>query len=66
VLADALAAIDCAVEDIIERHSHAIVIGRVEAVRISSASALVYWHGDYAQLARGGIDCGFAEDCVGG
>lgn len=28
LLADALAAIDCAVEDTIERHSHAIIIGR--------------------------------------
>ena len=29
LLVDALAAIDCEVEEIIERHSHAIVIGRV-------------------------------------
>jgi len=29
LLAGALAAIDCEVEDIVERHSHAIVIGRV-------------------------------------
>ena len=34
VLADALAAIDCRVEDIVERHTHAIVIGAVQAVRI--------------------------------
>ncbi len=66
VLADALAAIDCAIDDIIERHTHAIVIGRVEAVRIRSAPALVYWHGDYTHLARGSIDRSLAETCVGG
>jgi flavin reductase (DIM6/NTAB) family NADH-FMN oxidoreductase RutF len=51
LLADALAAFDCSVEEIIERHSHAIVIGRVEAVRRrGGGGALVYWRGDYDQL----------------
>jgi flavin reductase (DIM6/NTAB) family NADH-FMN oxidoreductase RutF len=51
LLADALAAFDCAVEDVIERHSHAILIGRVEAVRRGDGGgALVYWRGDYDQL----------------
>jgi flavin reductase (DIM6/NTAB) family NADH-FMN oxidoreductase RutF len=51
LLADALASFDCALEEIIERHTHAIVIGRVEAVRRSSGGgALVYWRGDYEQL----------------
>ena len=51
LLSDALAAFDCAVEEIIERHSHAIIIGRVEAVRRSGGGgALVYWRGDYDQL----------------
>ncbi|MGD0723254.1 MAG: flavin reductase family protein [Roseiarcus sp.] len=51
VLADALAAFDCTVEEIVERHSHAIVIGRVEAVRRrGGGGALVYWRGDYDQL----------------
>jgi flavin reductase (DIM6/NTAB) family NADH-FMN oxidoreductase RutF len=36
LLADALAAIDCEVEETIERHSHAIVIGRVLDVRVSN------------------------------
>ena len=36
LLADALAAIDCEVEDVVERHSHAIVIGRVLDVAVSS------------------------------
>jgi flavin reductase (DIM6/NTAB) family NADH-FMN oxidoreductase RutF len=51
LLADALAAFECSVEEIIERHSHAIVIGRVESVRRRGGSgALVYWRGDYDQL----------------
>ena len=51
LLSDALAAFDCSVEEIIERHSHAIIIGRIEAVRRrSGGGALVYWRGDYDQL----------------
>jgi flavin reductase (DIM6/NTAB) family NADH-FMN oxidoreductase RutF len=51
LLADALASFDCALEEIIERHTHAIVIGRVEALRRSDAGgALVYWRGAYEQL----------------
>jgi flavin reductase (DIM6/NTAB) family NADH-FMN oxidoreductase RutF len=66
VLADALAAFDCAIDEIIERQTHAIVIGRVEAVRIKAAPALVYWRGGYERLVEGGIDPAFAEGCVGG
>ncbi len=66
VLADALAAFDCAIDEIIERRTHAIVIGRVEAVRVKAAPALVYWRGGYERLAEGGIDPAFAEGCVGG
>jgi flavin reductase (DIM6/NTAB) family NADH-FMN oxidoreductase RutF len=51
LLDDALASFDCALEEIIERHSHAILIGRVEAVRRrGGGGALVYWRGDYDQL----------------
>lgn len=53
LLSGALAAIDCEVEDIIERHSHAIVIGRVLHVDLGPpASALAYWHGDYVAIDR--------------
>jgi flavin reductase (DIM6/NTAB) family NADH-FMN oxidoreductase RutF len=52
VLADALAAFDCVLEDAIERHSHVIVIGRVVASRITeSAQPLLYWAGGYRSLA---------------
>jgi flavin reductase (DIM6/NTAB) family NADH-FMN oxidoreductase RutF len=51
ILADALAALDCEVEETINRHSHVIVLGRVKAVRIRpDAAALVYWRGDYDQM----------------
>jgi flavin reductase (DIM6/NTAB) family NADH-FMN oxidoreductase RutF len=51
LLAGALAAIDCEVEDIIERHSHAVVIGRVLDVRTSGRSAaLAYWQGQYVAI----------------
>jgi len=51
LLDGALAALDCEVEELIERHSHAIVIGRVREVRLGGDdAALVYWRGDYERL----------------
>lgn len=51
LLADALAAFDCEVEHIVERYSHAIVIGRVLDLRVSSGKgALSYWQGKYVPL----------------
>ncbi|MBR0840007.1 flavin reductase family protein [Bradyrhizobium liaoningense] len=51
LLADALSAFDCEVEEILERHSHGIVIGRVRDVRNSTRSAaLAYWHGQYVAV----------------
>ena len=51
LLEGALAALDCEVEELIERHSHAIVIGRVREVRLGGDdAALVYWRGDYERL----------------
>jgi flavin reductase (DIM6/NTAB) family NADH-FMN oxidoreductase RutF len=51
LLVGALAAIDCEAEDIIERHSHAIVIGRVLDLRLSSrTAALAYWQGQYVEI----------------
>jgi flavin reductase (DIM6/NTAB) family NADH-FMN oxidoreductase RutF len=52
LLADALAALDCEVEDLIDRHSHSIVIGRVRAVRVPEGDAgLVYWRSRYFTTA---------------
>ena len=51
LLAGALAAIDCEVEGIVERHSHAIVIGRALDIELSSRSAaLAYWQGQYVAI----------------
>jgi flavin reductase (DIM6/NTAB) family NADH-FMN oxidoreductase RutF len=51
LLIDALAAIDCEVEEVIERHSHGIVIGRVLQTRVShNISALTYWQGQYVAI----------------
>lgn len=51
VLADALAAFDCDVLDIIQRETHAIFIGGVRAVHMSeNQTALVYRAGRYHTL----------------
>ncbi len=51
LLVGALAAIDCEVEDIVERHSHAIVIGRVLDLQLSTrTAALAYWQGQYVAI----------------
>jgi flavin reductase (DIM6/NTAB) family NADH-FMN oxidoreductase RutF len=53
LLVGASAAIDCEVEDVIERHSHAIVIGRVRDLTLSkNESSLAYWHGRYVAIDR--------------
>ena len=49
----ALAVIDCTVEEIIERHSHGIIIGAVVSATLGSdvsADPLVYGHGRFAPL----------------
>ncbi|GLH79696.1 oxidoreductase [Bradyrhizobium sp. SSBR45G] len=54
LLVGALASLDCEVEEIIERHSHGIVIGRVLHVDVApQAAALAYWHGSYVSVDRG-------------
>ncbi|MCQ6458473.1 flavin reductase family protein, partial [Vibrio parahaemolyticus] len=51
VLATALATLDCRVEEVIERHSHAIVIGEVVAIGVrDQGAALAYWRGNYVAL----------------
>jgi flavin reductase (DIM6/NTAB) family NADH-FMN oxidoreductase RutF len=52
VLVDALSAIDCEVEEVIERHSHAIILGRPLAVLGGYGSSLVYHNGSYGRLVR--------------
>jgi flavin reductase (DIM6/NTAB) family NADH-FMN oxidoreductase RutF len=53
LLAGALAAIECEVEEIVERHSHAVLIGRVLDLQLSSrTAALAYWQGQYVAIDR--------------
>jgi 3-hydroxy-9,10-secoandrosta-1,3,5(10)-triene-9,17-dione monooxygenase reductase component len=51
-LVGALAVIDCEVEEIIERHSHGIVLGAVRDVQgdLGDGNALVYGHGRFGAL----------------
>lgn len=52
-LSNALTVIDCELEEAIERHSHAILIGRVKAVRTrETAEPLLYWHGAYRHISN--------------
>jgi flavin reductase (DIM6/NTAB) family NADH-FMN oxidoreductase RutF len=51
LLSEAVAVFDCEIEEIIERHTHAIVIGRITGlVAAGGPSALVHWRGAYDQL----------------
>lgn len=51
LLIGALSAVDCEVEEIVERHSHGIVIGRVRDIKNSlRTAALAYWHGQYVAV----------------
>lgn len=53
LLKGAPAAFDCTVEEMIERATHSILIGRVRAIRLTpGAGALVYWNGAYRALAE--------------
>jgi flavin reductase (DIM6/NTAB) family NADH-FMN oxidoreductase RutF len=52
-LTGALVTIDCTLDEAIERHSHAILLGRVNAVTArGEAEPLLYWHGAYRLLSN--------------
>ncbi|MEO8882221.1 MAG: flavin reductase family protein [Devosia sp.] len=52
-LSGALVAIDCELEEALDRHSHTILIGRVKAIALrSEAEPLLYWHGAYRLLSN--------------
>lgn len=51
-LSDALTVLDCDLEEAIDRHSHAILIGRVRAITVrGEAQPLLYWHGAYRHIS---------------
>ncbi len=48
---EAVAALECEAEEIIDRHGRAIVIGRIRNVfKIGGSGALVYWRGAYTSI----------------
>jgi flavin reductase (DIM6/NTAB) family NADH-FMN oxidoreductase RutF len=53
LLAHSLATVECRVEEIIERHSHGIVVGSLLGSELSHRlSGLVYWNGQYVEIER--------------
>ena len=51
LLDDALASFVCQAEEVIERRTHAILIGRVRFARSQTeGGALLYWRGDYDRI----------------
>ena len=49
VLSDAVAAFDCLIEEVIERHSHAIVLGAVVSlIEGADEPALAHWRGEFS------------------
>lgn len=51
LLVGAPTAFDCTVEEMIDRATHSILIGRVQAIRTTpDAGALIYWNGSYRAL----------------
>lgn len=51
LLQGAPTAVDCTVEEMIDRATHSILIGRVQAIRTTpGAGALIYWNGSYRSL----------------
>lgn len=53
LLDKALATVECEVEEIIERHSHGIIVGRLLSMELSQGmSGLVYWNGQYVEISH--------------
>jgi flavin reductase (DIM6/NTAB) family NADH-FMN oxidoreductase RutF len=51
LLKGAPAAFDCTVEELIDRDTYSVVIGRVRAIRTTAgAGALIYWNGGFRAL----------------
>lgn len=53
VLAGALATIECELDEVIERHTHAILVGRVvHTSTLPRKASLTYWQGSYVAIDR--------------
>ena len=53
LLEDAVVGIDCTVEEMIDRATHSIIIGRVQAIRIRPGQgAMIYWNGAFRGMIQ--------------
>jgi flavin reductase (DIM6/NTAB) family NADH-FMN oxidoreductase RutF len=53
LLRHAQVAVECEVDEIIERYAHGIIVGRPLAIELSPRrSSLVYWNGQYVEIDR--------------
>lgn len=53
ILEDALAGVDCVIEEMLPRHGHVIIIGRVRAILLhTDGQPLLYWQGAYRQIVH--------------
>lgn len=51
LLGKSLAVVECQVEEIIERYSHGIIVGRLLSMELSHRlSGLAYWNGQYVEI----------------
>jgi flavin reductase (DIM6/NTAB) family NADH-FMN oxidoreductase RutF len=51
LLTESLATVECQVEEIMERHSHAIIVGSLLGIELSHRlSGLIYWNGQYVEI----------------
>ena len=66
LLVNALATAECAVEEIIERHSHAIVIGEPLSIEAESdADPLIYWRRVYRSAGySAAYGCGWPQNSL--
>lgn len=57
ILEDALAGVDCIIEEMLPRHGHVIIIGRVRAILLhGDGQPLLYWQGTYRQIVHNQTD----------
>ena len=53
ILEDALAGVDCVIEEMLPRHGHVIIIGRVREILLpTDGQPLLYWQGAYRQIVH--------------
>lgn len=53
LLEDATVGVDCTVEEMIDRATHSIIIGRVQAIRVRPGQgAMIYWNGTFRGLMQ--------------